>query len=748
MLSANFNSYRLKIGTTTIAVSALFNVGSGVLAQVVSDQTTNTQVKVDHDVYQITGGLKKGSNLFHSFKQFSLDTNAVANFDRGLDVDNIFSRVTGGTVSNINGLIQTQGNANLFLINPAGIIFGANAQLDVGGSFVATTADRVIFADQVEFKAIAPQAKSILTISSPVGLQYGGGAEIEVLPNTERSPNNPINGLNIKPGNTLAFLGGDVSVAANDLSAIGGNIEIGSVKYGTVGLEFDDDGWQFDYHSVKELGQIEFRDRANINASGMVSFFGRTIDFVNRSGIRNFTDINGAGGTIDFTASKSITLDNSFFFTQVGVSSNLEQAIVDAGGDILVKAPDILINNGSVVSAGTLSEGMGGNITLEAVKSLELSSAFDNNPSIVSTSTTGTGNGGQIQVNTGKLTIFDGSQIQAIAGTGAGGTISIDATKSIEIAGTGVFRSRDSMGTINESILASGFTASSGVAGLPLELRPQGKSGNLIIDTPKLTIADSGNISVSNYGLANAGDIAIATSDLVLKTAGEITANTSSGEGGSISIFASDLVMLNNQGAISTTAEQNGNGGNIFVEAENLVLFASDRISANAQQGSGGNISINTKGLFQASASSITASSEIETKEGTIEIITLDLDSRLSTSLGKYSPLAAEDYIYSGCGVGGNFAENRFRNIGRGGIPNNPLETTADPENLADLGQVNQTYNNSTQPSNQDNMKHSTPDVQSISEANAWKVNDRGKVELVAQKQASNFIQLSGCKID
>ena len=232
------------------------------LAQVTSDETVNTQVNQIGNSAEITGGETRGSNLFHSFQDFSVGTGNQAFFNNAIDVGNIFSRVTGGNVSNINGAIRANGGANLFLINPAGIIFGANAQLDVGGSFVATTADRVIFADQVEFKAIAPQAKSILTISSPVGLQYGGGAEIEVLPNTERSPNNPINGLNIKPGNTLAFLGGDVSVAANDLSAIGGNIEIGSVKYGTVGLEFDDDGWQFDYHSVKELGQIEFRDRA------------------------------------------------------------------------------------------------------------------------------------------------------------------------------------------------------------------------------------------------------------------------------------------------------------------------------------------------------------------------------------------------------------------------------------------------------------------------------------------------------
>ncbi|MBE9043047.1 filamentous hemagglutinin N-terminal domain-containing protein [Pleurocapsales cyanobacterium LEGE 10410] len=184
MLSTNFggSSFKATVMTTMLA-STLLNRGS-VGAQIVSDGTTNTKVTVNQNISSIAGGIQSGINLFHSFEQFSLTTDSTASFDNGLDVENIFSRVTGG-VSEIDGLIQTQGNADLFFLNPAGIIFGANAQLDVGGSFIATTGDRLIFEDGTEFGAVNPE-KSLLTVSFPVGLQYGNGGAIALLPNANR----------------------------------------------------------------------------------------------------------------------------------------------------------------------------------------------------------------------------------------------------------------------------------------------------------------------------------------------------------------------------------------------------------------------------------------------------------------------------------------------------------------------------------------------------------------------------------
>lgn len=722
----------LRISTTTLALYGLMLGNSKVFAQVVSDRTTNTQVTVERNFSEVTGGVQKGNNLFHSFKQFSLDTNDVVNFDHSLDVDHIFSRVTGGGVSQIDGLIQTQGNANLFLINPAGIIFGANAQLDIAGSFIASTAESLVFADGTQFSAIAPNTAPILTISAPVGLQYGNTGDITILPNANRGGNTSGSGLGVQPDRTLALLGGEVSLTRNSLNSDRSNIEIASVKYGTIQFNEFDAGWQFNYDATKELGTIELTDRALVNSSGIVNLSARKIDFDFSSGIRNFTNLNSPGGKIQLTATESIRIDNSFLFTQVGqVIPDLE-AIANSGGDITIQTPQIEITNGSIVSAGTFSQGAGGNILLNASESISISSNEISNPAIVSTSTQGLGTGGKIEVNTGRLSIDGGSQIQALAGQGSGGTIEVMATESIVVSGTGILRSLDSQRNITETLLKSGFSASSGLLGLPRELQPEGESGSLVITTPELTVQDSASISVNNYGISNAGDIKIEVANLKLDTQAEITANTASGSGGSIDIAAQELVFLDRGATITTAAEQSGDGGNIFLSAENLVLFESNRISANAPEGKGGNITINTQGLFNNYhvEPNITASSRLKTNNGTIKIITLDLDSRLITGYQEYNPLMAQDYIGQGCGVGSNDTASSFRNVGRGGIVSNPTTTVSSLETLEDIEAKSSDPLMSSSTKVKNNLE--VPKSQAITEASTWKINSHGKIELIA----------------
>ncbi|MHC5917663.1 MAG: filamentous hemagglutinin N-terminal domain-containing protein, partial [Nostoc sp.] len=133
------------------------------IAQVTSDGTTNTIVNPNGNNFTILNGIAKGNNLFHSFSNFSVPTGGSARFDliNTPNITTIFSRVTGRNVSNIDGLISTLNSSNpvsLFLMNPAGIIFGANARLDIGGSFVGTTANSINFSDGVEFSATNPGA--------------------------------------------------------------------------------------------------------------------------------------------------------------------------------------------------------------------------------------------------------------------------------------------------------------------------------------------------------------------------------------------------------------------------------------------------------------------------------------------------------------------------------------------------------------------------------------------------------------
>ncbi len=130
----------------------------------------NTQVSGPISVggqtqYDITGGTRPGggANLFHSFGDFNVPNHNIANFlnDSGLATSNILGRVTGGNLSNIFGTIQTTGfgNANLFLMNPTGFLFGPNATVNVGGMVAFTSADYLRLADGVRFNAIPERSR-------------------------------------------------------------------------------------------------------------------------------------------------------------------------------------------------------------------------------------------------------------------------------------------------------------------------------------------------------------------------------------------------------------------------------------------------------------------------------------------------------------------------------------------------------------------------------------------------------------
>ncbi|NEO47931.1 MAG: filamentous hemagglutinin N-terminal domain-containing protein, partial [Moorea sp. SIO4A3] len=155
--------------------------GNYALAQITPDQTLGNESSVvtpnltirGEPGDLIEGGAARGSNLFHSFQDFNVGQLQRVYFANPAGIDHILSRVTGSNISNILGTLGVDGGANLFLLNPNGIVFGQNARLDVAGSFVASTANSLVFNNGTEFSATNPQAPPLLNITITPGLQYG-----------------------------------------------------------------------------------------------------------------------------------------------------------------------------------------------------------------------------------------------------------------------------------------------------------------------------------------------------------------------------------------------------------------------------------------------------------------------------------------------------------------------------------------------------------------------------------------------
>ncbi|MCW5784457.1 MAG: filamentous hemagglutinin N-terminal domain-containing protein [Nitrospirales bacterium] len=230
---------------------------------ITSDGSLGTQVTQNGNVHTITGGTRPGggSNLFHSFGEFGVPTDNIANFlnDAVLPTTNILSRVTGGNPSNILGTIQTEGfgNANLFLMNPAGIVFGPNASLNVGGATHFTTADYLQLADGVQFTALPSLQDALLSV-----------APIEAFGFLESNPASlSVDGsmLTVKDGETLSLVGGDIDISGGSLKSADGQINLVSLNSpGTVNFG-ENGGLQV---QATQLGNIGLSDNAAINVNG------------------------------------------------------------------------------------------------------------------------------------------------------------------------------------------------------------------------------------------------------------------------------------------------------------------------------------------------------------------------------------------------------------------------------------------------------------------------------------------------
>lgn len=261
MKQAHWFTQSIQVGLMSLAMGAgaTFN-NSTALAQVTADPSLGTAIidviSPTGTGYGIIGGTTVGGrNLFHSFSRFDVRQGEGAVFLHAPAIANIFARITGNTPSIIDGSIATailqlpfdpsnRGTANVFLMNPQGIIFGRGAQLNIGGSFVATTANAIRFPDGAEFSltsAVEP-TNSLLSVN-PSAFLFN---QIQAAPiinrsiaNAGRDPSNSFGvfGLRVPDGRSLLMVGGDINTDGGGIVAFGGRIDVGGVQgSGTVDL--------------------------------------------------------------------------------------------------------------------------------------------------------------------------------------------------------------------------------------------------------------------------------------------------------------------------------------------------------------------------------------------------------------------------------------------------------------------------------------------------------------------------------
>ena len=682
------------------------NINAIASAQIVPDNTLpeNSVVTPNANTSEITGGTTLGDNLFHSFEQFSVINGQTAFFNNESALENIIGRVTGSSISEIDGLIRTNGTANLFLINPNGIIFGNNASLDIGGSFIGSTADSLQFADNTEFSAVNPNTAALLTVSIPVGLQYGANAEsisvagsgnnlsIDLDTYTIDRTTRPV-GLEVADNNTLALIGGDIDLRGGNLTASGGTIELGSVGDGFVGLEIAESDISLNYDAIATFKNISLSKQASVETSGdggNVNLNGAIVSINDGSAILADTLGDAPGGGINISATESIEImgfaPERLFTSRVGADVDL--GATGDGGNITLQTPYLFLADGGQSTTGTFGLGNSGNTTVRAIDIEIIGGYFEPEadflaPSgLYSQSDFGeTGNGGNLNIEADYMLLAGGGRLSTTSfGTGNAGSINVDVAE-IELVTGG-----------------AGFGASR----IESDTEDVGNGGNIDISTDRFFIGFGAQVGAGTFWTGDAGNIAITANDLEIAGtspsgvgAGIFTVVNpgATGNGGQLNIDATNLLVADGgQIAVATVGE--GNASVLNMNAQNIELVGSGISAASGLfssailgTGDGGNINLKSDRLSISNGATISASNfssrNPDTPPGTgsagtinLEVNSLELD---NIEPEEFSSINASAYAKDGGNI--NISTNSL-------TVNNGSQILADTKGEGDGGNI------------------------------------------------------------
>ncbi len=613
-------------------------------SNIVADPTAGTTVVpnfLGFPIEAIRDGAVRGQNLFHSFQEFNISPDRAAFFLIPNDtIQNVFARVTGQNLSQIDGVLGTRldntfavSTANLFLLNPNGIIFGASAQLDVGGSFAATTANAIGFGDRGSFGATTPgNDLSLLTINPSVYL-------FDRVP-TGNMVNRSVN-LRVPNGQNLMLLGGNVTLEGGILQAPGGRVELGGLAAaGRVELVTSGNELQLQFPDGVERSNISLSDSSlsfsavNVAAGGGGSIVinARNLDILDSSFLQ--AGIRPGLGTVTSQAG-DITLNATGVLQIQGMSGvfNLVQAgATGNAGNTLINVGSLNVTNGAQLTSDVFGRGNGGNISItvrdtaifdgadsngfsSSVGSQVAPNAMGNggtltlivgslrvtNGAQLNSSTFGQGNAGNIWISVRDIAIFDGvgtngfssdaeSTVEAGA-VGQGGSLTLFAgslnVTNGAVLGSGTF-GQGSAGTVSIIIRDAATFDGTGSNGFSSIVRSQvgpkavGQGGTLTLSADSLRVTNGAQLSSSTFGQGNAGNIWITVRDIAIfdgTGSNEFSSGVRSqvgpkavGQGGTLTLSADSLRVTNGAQLSSSTFGQ-GDAGNIWITVRDIAIF-------------------------------------------------------------------------------------------------------------------------------------------------------------------------------
>ena len=673
MINKNWVSWCWQLGVFGAVVAGAIASGfecAQAQSKIVPDSTLGAESSVvlpynRLPIEVISGGAIRGGNLFHSFLEFNISSGRGAYFfSPNVNIQNILARVTGSNRSEILGTLGTYGNSNpnLFLINPNGIIFGASASLDVGGSFLATTANAVRLGDTGLFSASQPTSSNLLSVNPSAFLFNSVSNPIPIIVNSSTT------GFQVPDGRSLLLLGGDVQLDGGTLFLHDDRVELGGVSgTGTVGLNIDGNYLSLSFPEQVQLADVSLTNGSKIgvfatDGSGTginvgnqdilsgINITAKSVAVTNGTGLLTTTLGQANAGSITINARDLVTLDG------VKVASTVSEGSVGNGGNINITTGSLALTNGALLTTGTSGRGNAGSITINARDLVGLDGVdSQGNPSGVFTSVSegAFGLGGNINITTGSLALTNHAQLvtATIAG-GNAGDITINALNTISLDSSSVFSN------VSSNAIGNG--------------------GNIKITTGSLTVRNGARVETNTAGVGNAGSITInvrdtisldgigMTSDGTLLpssissgdfrindftigqgTASSVSRDVSSnvfGNEGNINIATGSLKVTNGA-QLNTNNYGKGSGGEITINARDLVIFdglvgnfasgALSRVIAGAE-GKSGNINITTGSLALTHGAQLDTTTLGHASAGNITInardpVTFDHSSALST---------------------------------------------------------------------------------------------------------------------